>query len=79
MEFRGQVVIGPYIVDFLAAQVLLVVEVDGSAHLGRERADARRDRWLRDAGYRVLRVSADAFMGDLGAVVSAVRINLRSL
>jgi very-short-patch-repair endonuclease len=39
VQFRRQVVIGECIVDFLAAEVRLVVEVDGGSHCGRERAD----------------------------------------
>src|SRR5688572_16830341 len=45
--FRRQYVLGEYIVDFAAPSVRLIVEVDGSAHLGREHADARREAQLR--------------------------------
>jgi very-short-patch-repair endonuclease len=57
VAFRRQVPIGRYIVDFLAPSIKLVVEVDGGYHAQRVKADARRDRDLRRAGYRVLRVS----------------------
>jgi len=36
----------------------LVVEVEGGAHSGRRQADARRARFLRRLGYRVLRLEA---------------------
>ena len=45
--FRRQLVIAPYIVDFAAPAVRLVVEVDGGYHAERRRADARRDRRYR--------------------------------
>ena len=55
--FRRQaVLLGKYIADFYAPELRLVVEVDGGWHEGRERADARRDGELREAGYRVVRV-----------------------
>jgi very-short-patch-repair endonuclease len=54
VSFRRQVVIGPYIVDFLAPAARLVVEVDGAYHARRSRADARRDARLAVLGYRVL-------------------------
>ena len=38
--FRRQVVMGEYIVDFLAPAPRLVVEVDGAYHAPRSRADA---------------------------------------
>ncbi len=47
VQFRRQYVIGGrWIADFAAPAARLVVEVDGSAHRGRERHDARRDRAL---------------------------------
>ncbi len=58
VPFRRQVVLGDYIVDFLAPRARLVVEVDGGIHQepARVRADARRDRDLGRMGYRVLRL-----------------------
>jgi adenine-specific DNA-methyltransferase len=73
VQFRQQVVVGEYIVDFLAAEVLLVVEVDGGWHRGRERADARRQRALEAAGYRVLRFEAAQAVEQLPVVVAAIR------
>ena len=71
--FRRQVPIGRYIADFACAEARLVVEVDGASHRGRERADARRDEALRRAGWRVVRVSAELVMWELGAAVGTVR------
>jgi very-short-patch-repair endonuclease len=74
VAFRRQVPVGHrYIVDFLAPSLKLVVEVDGSAHAARGRADARRDEWLRRRGFRVVRVEAAAVMRDVGAVVHVIR------
>jgi leucyl-tRNA synthetase len=70
--FRRQLVIAPYIVDFACTKARLVVEVDGGYHEERERADARRDRQLTAWGWRVLRFSEQAVMGDLDAVVAEV-------
>ncbi len=71
--FRRQVpLLGRYIADLLAAQVKLVVEVDGEYHARRGRADERRDRALAAAGYRVLRVQAELVMRDLPAAVAVV-------
>ena len=73
VQFRRQVVLGHrFIVDFVAPQVRLVVEVDGSYHAQRAAADARRDSKLRVLGYRVLRIPAALAMGDLQAAVALV-------
>jgi very-short-patch-repair endonuclease len=50
VTFRRQVLVGRYIVDFVAPARRLVVEIDGSFHAGRQRADARRDAALASAG-----------------------------
>src|SRR5258706_3515669 len=62
VHFRRQVVLlGSYIVDLYAPAANLVVEVDGPYHAmpARRRADARRDRRLGKAGFRVLRLAAE--------------------
>jgi very-short-patch-repair endonuclease len=76
VTFRRQAVIGDYIVDFLAPAVSLVVEVDGGYHGRRCRADARRDRILARAGYRVLRLQGDLVMADLSRAVACIVENL---
>ena len=70
--FRRQAPIGAYIVDFVAPSARLIVEVDGGYHAERAAADARRDRALERAGYRVVRVSAERVMRELGAVVAEI-------
>ena len=75
--FRRQVVVlGRYIADFLAPSVKLIVEVDGGYHARRVSADARRDEALRRAGYRVVRLEAQAV---LRAPVAAARVVRRAL
>ena len=62
VHFRRQVpLLGFCIVDFFAPAAKLVVEVDGPYHAApaRRRADARRDRRLGKAGFRVLRLAAE--------------------
>jgi len=50
----------------------LIVEVDGGWHSNRVRRDARRERVLRAAGYRVLRVTADEVLHALPDVVGRI-------
>ncbi len=71
--FRRQVVNGEFIADFAAASVRLIVEVDGVAHRGRAQHDARRDRALERAGWRILRVDAALVMRDVAPAVALVR------
>jgi len=71
--FRRQVpLLGRFIADLFAAEVRLVVEVDGGYHEQRQRADERRDRALTRAGYRVVRVPAELVLLDLPAAVAVI-------
>lgn len=73
VAFKRQVpVLGRYVVDLLAAEIALVVEVDGAYHEERAGADARRDRALERAGYHVLRLDAQLVMVDLAKAVRRV-------
>ncbi len=57
-KFQQQVPIDHFVVDFACLSERLVVEVDGGTHsTEREVAkDIRRERYLKDQGFRVLRV-----------------------
>jgi very-short-patch-repair endonuclease len=76
IAFRRQVVLGEYIVDFLAPTCRLVVEVDGPYHARRARADARRDARLQALGFRVLHLEAGLVMGDLPLALERIRASL---
>jgi very-short-patch-repair endonuclease len=54
LKFRRPVPIGPYIADFLCVSARLIVEADGSQH-GERTRDERRDAYLADHGWAVLR------------------------
>jgi very-short-patch-repair endonuclease len=73
--FRRQTVVAGCIVDFLAPSRRLIVEVDGAYHRSpaQRRADARRDRRLQRAGYRVVRLPVELVLGNLHAAVAAIR------
>ena len=73
VAFRRQVPLLGFIADFYAPKARLIVEVDGGYHARRVSADARRDRKLERAGYRVVRLQAELVMRDLPAALLAVR------
>ncbi len=54
-KFRRQQPIGPYIADFACLSQKLLIELDGSQHAARQDYDEKRDAFLREKGYRVLR------------------------
>jgi very-short-patch-repair endonuclease len=73
VKFRRQHPILPYIVDFYAPQLKLVVEVDGDTHDEKKEYDARRDKFLKNKGYDVLRFTNEAIHQDLEGVLEILR------
>ena len=70
MKFRRQVAVGPYVADFVCAEELFIVEIDGGQH-GEER-DAERDQYLAALGYRVLRFWNSDVLTDMDAVGATI-------
>ena len=71
-KFRRQVWIGPFIADFLCMDAMLVVEVDGSQHIGDAAYDADRTAFLANKGYRVIRVWNNDVMQRMDDVLAAI-------
>ena len=57
LKFRRQQPIGNYIVDFVCFSKKIVIELDGSQHDLKKikQKDKKRDRWLKNQGFKVLR------------------------
>lgn len=73
-KFRRQVPIGAYVVDFYCPEERLVIEVDGSVHVGQEAADQLRQELMEALGLRFLRFGAGEIEGDLEAVLRKIRM-----
>ena len=75
-KFRRQVPLDFFIADFVCFAARLIVEVDGGQHAASE-SDDRRDTYLRDQGFRVLRIwNNDIFENEEGVgqlILSALR------
>ena len=54
-KFRRQQPIGPYIVDFACMPQKLLIEPDGGQHAEQHTYDQKRDAFLREQGYTILR------------------------
>ncbi len=67
LRFRYREVVGPYVVDFIcpAARLVLLLE-------GKEPRDPAQSAWLREHGYRVLRVAEDEALANPDVVLNEV-------
>ena len=75
-KFRRQHQIGLYICDFASVAGKLVVELDGSQHDIQLTYDARRDHFLRSAGFRVLRFWNNDVLARTEEVVDTIHAAL---
>jgi very-short-patch-repair endonuclease len=75
-KFRRQVVIEPYIVDFVCLDARLIIEADGGQHSDQVSYDNDRTVRLEGMGYRVLRFWNHEILGELQSVLEQIRIAL---
>ncbi|MBR0551407.1 endonuclease domain-containing protein [Stakelama marina] len=70
-KFSRQVIVGPYIADFVARSHKLVIEIDGDTHADTGR-DVCRTGYLESQGYRVIRFTNNDVMANLEGVAEAI-------
>ena len=72
LKFRRQVPVGPYIVDFLCVQRKLIIEIDGDSHcaLSAQERDKKREEYLRNKGFVVIRFSEQQVKEDIHSVLT---------
>src|SRR6185503_2921307 len=77
-HFRRQAPIGPYVVDFFCPAKRLIIELDGGHHNDDETAgrDNKRQAWLEQEGYRVIRFWNSDVIGDLNAVMERIYVEV---
>jgi very-short-patch-repair endonuclease len=76
-KFRREVLIGPYIADFLCYEARLILEADGGQHDAAAR-DRTRDKWISANGFRTLRFWNNDILKNLEGVLLAIRRELEN-
>ncbi len=71
-KFRRQVVIEPYIVDFICLKAKLIIEADGGQHLEQAEHDLMRSTFLESLGYKVLRFWNHEILSDTQSVLERI-------
>jgi len=75
-KFRRQQPIGRYIVDFVNFKRRIVIEVDGGQHAIERGRDRKRDKWLREEGFEVLRFWDNDVLKNIEGVLEIIRAKL---
>jgi very-short-patch-repair endonuclease len=79
VKFRRQHPLGNYIADFACLAPKLIIELDGSQHVGREIYDSNRDAYMRGQGFAVLRFATNEPLINLEGVLTVILEQLTSL
>jgi len=72
-KFRRQQAVGPYIVDFVCFEKMLVIEVDGGQHAVDRESDRRRNSWFASQGFRVMRFWNNEILSNIEGVLQVIR------
>ncbi len=75
-KFRRQEPVGAYIPDFVCYERRLIVELDGGQHADARAYDGRRDAWLADQGFRILRFPDNYVLTNLGGTLETIWLAL---
>ena len=80
LQFRRQVPVGRYIVDFLCYKAKLIVELDGSQHYEPTniKYDEVRTRFLEEQGYKVIRFANTDVKQHFRSVCEAIDLAVKS-
>ncbi|MFQ6031420.1 MAG: endonuclease domain-containing protein [Candidatus Zixiibacteriota bacterium] len=73
-QFYRQRIIGNYIADFYCPKTRLIIELDGGQHYSAEgmRKDQKRDDYLKNMGFTVLRFSDREVFENLTGVLEKI-------
>ena len=71
-KFRRQQPLGNYIVDFVCLEKRLIVELDGGQHAEQSDYDAKRDTWLSEQGFTVLRIWNNDVLNNFEGVTETI-------
>ncbi len=71
-KFKRQYPIDPYIIDFICLEARLVIEVDGGQHAEKGAYDEKRDAFLREKGFSILRFWNNEVLGQTEAVLQRI-------
>jgi|SRR5581483_5110334 len=76
VKFRRQQPLGPYVADFCSFDEKVVVELDGGQHALKREKDAKRTEYLKQSGFKVIRVWDNEVLANLEGVLEHIRQSL---
>jgi very-short-patch-repair endonuclease len=71
-KFRRQMPVDHYIVDFVCAELKLIIEIDGGQHAEARLYDAERTEYLQSKEYQVVRFWNNEVLGNTDGVLERI-------
>jgi very-short-patch-repair endonuclease len=72
IKFKRQKPIGMYIVDFVALEEKLVIELDGLHHIETNEYDSKRTEYLENYGFHIIRFWNHECLGNITGVLNRI-------
>ena len=71
VKFRRQHPIPPFIVDFAAVEIGLIIEIDGATHISEDelQSDKSRENYLKAKGFEIIRIRNFDIYNNLGGIL----------
>ena len=73
LNFQFQVVMVPFIVDFVSLDKKVIIEVDGNSHEGKSESDETRQRDLERDGYSFIRFKHEEVISSTSKVIDKIQ------
>ena len=77
VRFNRQFPIGPFICDFVARSIKLVIELDGGQHASSTAYDTNRTTFLEQRGYRVIRFWNHDVLENIEGIMTLIKEALK--
>ncbi|MBP9731899.1 MAG: endonuclease domain-containing protein [Candidatus Magasanikbacteria bacterium] len=73
IRFRRQYSIGSYIADFYCHEFRLIIELDGPIHNEQKEYDRRRENFLKNKGFKIIRFKNDKVLFEREKVIEKIK------
>ena len=78
-QFNRQFIVGDYIVDFICRKLNLIIEIDGSSHFAKSEEDYKRQVFLENQGYVVMRFPESLVVYRIDEVITDIDYAIKCL
>ncbi len=72
IRFLRQYSVNHFIIDFYAPKIKLAIEADGSSHIGKEKYDLERQKYIEAFGIEFIRFTNEQVRGNTDKVVKEI-------